>query len=78
MILEIKGLSSGLFLPDEDSGEDDVVKSLERMGSVAYAGSIRPDKIVAYSIEDSDDWSKRAIANPDRRRASRRKPKHRR
>jgi hypothetical protein len=78
VILEIKGLSGGLFLPDEDSGEKDAVKSLERMGSVAYAGSIRPDKIVAYSIEDGGVWSKRAIANPDRRRAARRKPKRRR
>lgn len=45
VILEITGLSHNLFQPDEDSGESDAVKSLERMGSVAYVGSIRPGKI---------------------------------
>jgi hypothetical protein len=45
VILEITGLSHDLFQPDEDSGESDAVSSLERMGSVAYVGSIRPDKI---------------------------------
>jgi hypothetical protein len=60
VILEVKGIDSSLCQADEDSGEKDPVKSIERIGSIAYVGSISPSKIkLAYQIEDGDrDWTK--------------------
>jgi len=60
VILEVRGLSHNLFQPDEDSGEMDAVKSLERMGSVAYVGAIRPNKIKVHAIDDGQRWVKQA------------------
>lgn len=42
IILHIVGLRDNLFIPDEDSKETTAVKSLERLGSVAYRGTIPP------------------------------------
>jgi len=58
VILEIKGLVHDLFQPDEDSRETDAVKSLERMGSVAYVGRISPRNIRVYAMDDGKRWVK--------------------
>ena len=52
VIVEVTGLHHNHFQPDEDSRESDAVRSLERMGSVAYVGRIRPRNIRVYAIGD--------------------------
>ena len=64
VILEIKGLVHDLFQPDEDSRETDAVKSLERMGSVAYVGRISPRNIRVYAMDDGKRWVKWGSAAP--------------
>jgi hypothetical protein len=42
---------------DEDSKETDPWKSLDRMGSIAYLGSIPPSKIDPYLTTDGqNNW----------------------
>lgn len=62
VILEVTGLHHDHFQPDEDSRESDAVKSLERMGSVAYVGRIRPRNIRVYAMDDGSGWNKWASA----------------
>lgn len=56
VILEISDLSHDLFQPDEDSRESSAVKSLERMGSVAYIGAIPPRRIRIHSRYLDRKW----------------------
>jgi len=62
VILEVTGLHHDHFQPDEDSRESDAVKSLERMGSVAYVGRIRPRNIRVYAMDEGSGWNKWASA----------------
>lgn len=45
VILSVRGLDSRHVEPDEDSGEQDPRRSLEKIGSIAYTTSIPPQKI---------------------------------
>ena len=45
IILEIIGLDENLAEPDEDSGEDTAIDSLNKIGSIGYRGIISPNKI---------------------------------
>lgn len=45
VVLEITGIQPQLVAPDEDSGEDTARGSLERLGSIAYLGTIPPRNI---------------------------------
>jgi hypothetical protein len=60
VVLEVRGIDSSRCQADEDSGETDPVRSIERIGSIAYVGTIPPSKItLAYQIEEgSRDWTK--------------------
>ena len=62
VIVEVTGLHHDHFQPDEDSRESDAVKSLERMGSVAYVGRIRPRNIRVYAMDEGSGWNKWASA----------------
>jgi hypothetical protein len=62
VIVEVTGLHHDHFQPDEDSRESDAVKSLERMGSVAYVGRIRPRNIRFYAYREDGRWNKLASA----------------
>ncbi len=64
VVLEVKNLVHDLFQPDEDSKEDDAVKSLERMGSVAYVGKIRPRNIRLYSMDEGAGWYRLGSLKP--------------
>jgi hypothetical protein len=53
VILVMRGLDPDFVQADEDSGESDPKRSLDRIGSVAYAAPIPADRIdLAYSLVD--------------------------
>jgi hypothetical protein len=60
VILEVQGIDGDLAQADEDSRETSPMKSLERIGSIAYVGTIPASKIrLAYQIpEGAKDWVK--------------------
>jgi hypothetical protein len=45
VVLSVRGLDSRHVEPDEDSGEMDPKRSMEKMGSIAYTASIPPKQI---------------------------------
>lgn len=59
IILKVTNLTNNdLFRPDEDSKETDAYESLKRLGSVAYEGSISPDKIEIFESLIDNNWIK--------------------
>jgi len=63
VVLEVsaKGLDDW-FAPDEDSGEETAWKSLGRMGSVAYVGTIPPRNLRLLEVHDREQrkWVKQS------------------
>lgn len=58
VVLAITGLDQDLFVGDEDSGETDPVKSLGRIGSVAYLGDIPARKVTLFEVMVDNAWEK--------------------
>jgi len=57
VILLVKGIDGSRVAADEDSRETDPWKSLDRMGSIAYLGTIPPSKIEPYLTTDGqNNW----------------------
>jgi tRNA nucleotidyltransferase/poly(A) polymerase len=59
VILKVVQLDGEHVAADEDSGETDPVKSLGRLGSVAYVGPISPRQISLFEVaDDQGGWQK--------------------
>lgn len=69
VVLRIAPLSVARMQPDEDSGAATAEESLQRIGSVAYEGSIPPRMIAVDEVVRDGDWSAPLSSN---RRSSRR------
>lgn len=50
LVLAVIDLDPRYFVADEDSGESDPLRSIERLGSAAYVRPIAPDHIMVYEI----------------------------
>jgi len=64
-ILEVRGLDPEHVHPDEDSRAETAEGSLERIGSIAYAGVIPPENIRLRYLwdDDVDGWVRHASRN---------------
>jgi hypothetical protein len=60
VVLVIRGLSGEHMEADVDSGETDPVKSLARIGSVAYTAEIPPSRIELFETFADREWVRRA------------------
>jgi len=75
VVLRVEPLPVSRMPPDEDSGKDVAEESLWRIGSIAYRGSISPDKIAVDEALKDGEWSPPVSSN---RRTSRPKRTSRR
>ena len=75
VVLRVEPLPVSRMHPDEDSGKDVAEESLWRIGSIAYRGSISPDKIAVDEALKDGEWSPPVSSN---RRTSRPKRTSRR
>ncbi len=61
VVLKIKGIKGQYAVADEDSQENDPVKSLGRIGSIAYLRPIPASLIEPYEILENNNWKKEKI-----------------
>jgi len=65
VVLRIKGIKGQYAAADEDSRESDPIKSLGRIGAIAYLASIPASLIEPYEILENNNWRKIASQQDD-------------
>jgi hypothetical protein len=56
VVLRVTRIDGERVAPDEDSKESDAWRSLDRLGSIAYLGTILPDRIEPYLKLEGPSW----------------------